>query len=269
MMLTPCWPSAGPTGGAGLAWPPGIWSLMSVRTFFAMASSVDLLDMVESELDGHLPLEGVHQHLELLRVGVDGDDLAVEVGERAGGDLDRLAERELDDRLLCGRAGNRTRVEDLVDLGLRERHGLGAGADEPGHARRVLDDRPRFVVQVHVHEHVAGEHALVGRHLLPVLRLHDLFGRDDDAPEPGCLVHRDDPVLEIGLDLVLVPGIRVDDIPLEHVSAHPMKTFWTSRRRSWSAPQRYAPTMAHAMITTTVPWITWARLGHSTLRSSA
>ena len=24
MMLTPCWPSARPTGGAGLAWPPGI-----------------------------------------------------------------------------------------------------------------------------------------------------------------------------------------------------------------------------------------------------
>ena len=24
MMLTPCWPSAGPTGGAGFAWPPGI-----------------------------------------------------------------------------------------------------------------------------------------------------------------------------------------------------------------------------------------------------
>src|ERR671930_259080 len=36
MMLTPCWPSAGPTGGAGFAWPPGIWSLISVRTFFAI-----------------------------------------------------------------------------------------------------------------------------------------------------------------------------------------------------------------------------------------
>ena len=36
MMLTPCWPSAGPTGGAGFAWPPGIWSLIRVRTFFAI-----------------------------------------------------------------------------------------------------------------------------------------------------------------------------------------------------------------------------------------
>src|SRR4051794_17298607 len=37
MMFTPCWPSAGPTGGAGLAAPPGTWSLMSVRTFLAIA----------------------------------------------------------------------------------------------------------------------------------------------------------------------------------------------------------------------------------------
>ena len=28
MMLTPCWPRAGPTGGAGVAWPAGIWSLI-------------------------------------------------------------------------------------------------------------------------------------------------------------------------------------------------------------------------------------------------
>ena len=36
MMLTPCWPSAGPTGGAGFAVPAGICSLMMVRTFFAI-----------------------------------------------------------------------------------------------------------------------------------------------------------------------------------------------------------------------------------------
>src|SRR3954451_13520094 len=41
MMLMPCWPSAGPTGGAGEAWPPGACSLMVVRTFFAMSRSDD------------------------------------------------------------------------------------------------------------------------------------------------------------------------------------------------------------------------------------
>src|SRR3954462_32589 len=38
MMLMPCWPSAGPTGGAGEAWPPGACSLMGVRTFLAMVA---------------------------------------------------------------------------------------------------------------------------------------------------------------------------------------------------------------------------------------
>ena len=36
MMLMPCWPRAGPTGGAGEAAPPIAWSLIVVRTFFAM-----------------------------------------------------------------------------------------------------------------------------------------------------------------------------------------------------------------------------------------
>src|SRR5436305_13604542 len=55
MMLMPCWPRAGPTGGAGDAWPPGAWSLMVVRTFFAIA--LDLLDLVEAHLDGRLSTE--------------------------------------------------------------------------------------------------------------------------------------------------------------------------------------------------------------------
>src|SRR5437899_8821265 len=108
MMLTPCWPSAGPTGGAGLAWPPGICSLMSVRTFFAIIHlrpsqaeawhgiSVKFLHLIEGQLHGNLAFEDVDEHLELLLVRVDVDDLAVEVRERAGGYLHRLAERVLD-----------------------------------------------------------------------------------------------------------------------------------------------------------------------------
>src|SRR3954452_14187045 len=221
MMFTPCWPSAGPTGGAGFAWPPGICSLMSVRTFFAIPIPlVELLHVVESDLDRHLPLEDVHHHLELLRVRVHVGDLAVEVRKRAGGDLHGLAELVLD--LRSRRRGCPVpRVEDPVDLGLRQRHGLRACADESGHARRVLHDRPGVVVQVHVHEHVAREHALLGLDLLPVLRLDHLLGGDDDAAEPLALAHRLDPVLEIGLHLVLVPGIRVDDIPLKHGFSDP------------------------------------------------
>src|ERR1700689_1166231 len=36
MMLTPCWPSAGPTGGAGFACPAGICKRMMPVTSFAI-----------------------------------------------------------------------------------------------------------------------------------------------------------------------------------------------------------------------------------------
>jgi hypothetical protein len=101
-------------------------------------------------------------------------------------------------------------------LALRERDGLRAGADEAGHAGSVLDNRPGLVVQVHVHQHIAGQDPLLGLHLLAVLGLDDLLGRDDDAAEARLLRHRVDPVLEVRLDLVFVAGVGVDRVPAEH-----------------------------------------------------
>src|SRR6185436_19622243 len=138
MMLTPCWPSAGPTGGAGLACPPGICSLIVVRIFFAIPSSVQLLDLIEPELHRHLALEDVDEHLQLLLVGVHVDDLAVEVRQRAGGYLHRLAEGELDLRPEGSAGGCGARMQDPVDLALCERDGLRACPDKPSDAGRVL-----------------------------------------------------------------------------------------------------------------------------------
>ena len=39
-MLTPCWPRAGPTGGAGVAWPPGHWSLTFAVITLAIVCSL-------------------------------------------------------------------------------------------------------------------------------------------------------------------------------------------------------------------------------------
>src|SRR5207253_2850252 len=39
MMLTPCWPSAGPTGGEGFAFPAGSCSLTIPVTFFAIRTA--------------------------------------------------------------------------------------------------------------------------------------------------------------------------------------------------------------------------------------
>src|SRR3954464_11850470 len=79
MMLTPCWPSAGPTGGAGVAAPALICSLMMPASFFLGGMSLflsrrellELRDLVEGQLDRCLAAEDRHQHLELLAVEVD------------------------------------------------------------------------------------------------------------------------------------------------------------------------------------------------------
>src|ERR1700693_1624644 len=67
-------------------------------------------------------------------------------------------------------------------------------------------------------EHVTEQNALLVLNLLAVLRRDDLLGRDDDAPKARALPHRLDAMLEIGLDLVLMARIRVDDVPAKHLT---------------------------------------------------
>src|SRR5215211_4188802 len=118
-MLMPCGPSAVPTGGAGVAWPAGIWIFTTAANlFFAIsfarslrrrvpaprtfarwrATSArsarlrlplhlsELRDLAELELDWCLTSEDVHEHRELRTGDVDVGDRAVEVGERSGND---------------------------------------------------------------------------------------------------------------------------------------------------------------------------------------
>src|ERR1700743_600119 len=93
MMLTPCWPSAGPTGGDGLALPAGSCNLTYPVIFFAMARHLflplprkprpALLDRREIQLDARGAAEDRHLHLELLLVHLHVVDGAGEVGEGA------------------------------------------------------------------------------------------------------------------------------------------------------------------------------------------
>src|SRR3954451_10862584 len=250
MMLMPCWPSAGPTGGAGEAWPPGACSLIVVRTFLAMfkvgcsgwagrdVSPSNLLHLVVADLDRGLAAEDGYQDLQLRRVLVDLRDLAREVGERTGDHLDRFADRELSPaRDLLGDLA----VQQAVDLRLRERDRLVGGADEPGHARRALDDLPGVLVEVHVHEHVTGHRPLLDRDLLVVLHLLDRLRRDDDLAHGARLVQGCDSVLEVLLDLVLVPGIGVDDVPAKHEGFLVQRIHWTTGFQMASRRPRYAP----------------------------
>src|SRR5262245_21286313 len=150
MMLKPCCPSAGPTGGAGVALPAGMCSLISPITFLAIRIPLarsgrtprpnrgsDLLHLQEAQLDRRGAAEDGHHHIEGRAVLVDLLDLAREVAERAVHDLDVLSDAVLELRLrLLG--GDRHLLDDAVDLVVAERDRLVPGPDEAGHPRRVL-----------------------------------------------------------------------------------------------------------------------------------
>src|SRR5579862_4864544 len=80
MMLTPCGPSAVPTGGAGVAAPACSCTFTTAATFFFLGGMCcfplsvlrsDLGDLVERELDRGLPAEDRDEDLQLLGVRVD------------------------------------------------------------------------------------------------------------------------------------------------------------------------------------------------------
>src|SRR6266498_5415524 len=104
MMLTPWGPSAVPTGGAGVACPAGscTFTTAAIRLLGGIAPEPYLSDLrylIERKLDRRLPAEDRHQHLELLRVGVDLADGRRERGKRAVHYGNRLAKDRKSTRL--------------------------------------------------------------------------------------------------------------------------------------------------------------------------
>src|SRR5215470_7369582 len=273
MMFTPCWPSAGPTGGDGFALPAGICSFTIAWTFFiATPPASDPLHLVVLELDGCGPAEDRHDHLHPSPLGVHVVHHALEIHERPVDDAHLVAalEHRLGLRLLG--AGFHL-PQDVVDLIVRQRDRLVARPHESGHLRRRAHEVPRVVRQVHLDQHVPGEELLLGLTLLLVANLDHLLGGHEHARDP--LGHPEDlrARLDRFLDLVLESRIRVDDEPLlvrgrRRVLAH-RKILSTTRASTTSTAPRKSATTTVTAITTTVELISSWRLGHATLRNSA
>src|SRR5215470_849995 len=90
MILTPCWPSAGPTGGAGLACPAGICNLICPVIFFAIFPS-GVTTPVDDLAFLHLPIfqfnrcvsaENIYGHFQLTPFRFDFLNDATEIQER-------------------------------------------------------------------------------------------------------------------------------------------------------------------------------------------
>src|SRR5215471_11134829 len=89
-MLTPCGPSAVPTGGAGVAFPAGICNFTCAVIFFAIyysperttrASALNLLDLQEIQFNRRRPSEDSHQNAKCIALRINFVHLAREVIE--------------------------------------------------------------------------------------------------------------------------------------------------------------------------------------------
>src|ERR1039458_282826 len=248
MMLMPCGPSAGPTGGAGLALPAWSCSLTMPETFFAMTvplllrgaaiahagrsqrnggllreragstpplidNSDPLLHLSEIQLDRGRSPEDRHLDPDLLLVGFDLFPRAREVRERPVDDPDLVARLERHPRLGLDRPLHDA-LPELVDLGRRHLPRLLL-ADETGDLRRVLHEVPDLLGHLHLDEDVAGEDRLLAGAALPAgASLGDRFGRDEHLAEAILHVVLLDALEEGLFDLGLVARVGLDDEPL-------------------------------------------------------
>src|ERR1022692_3847691 len=233
MMLTPCGPSAVPTGGAGVAWPACSCTLTTAAIFFFRGAMFpgpyltgvraenrsDLADLIERELDRGLAAEDRDEHLELLGIGVDLVHGSRERRERAVHHGNRLAHLEVHRRgphglglLRCLLL--RHRREQRSHLAEAERRGLARQPDETGHAGSIADRSPRLVGNVHAHQDVTGQHLLLDLLPLAALDLGHLMYRHLDLEDVVLHVERLGAALQIGPDPVLVSRVGVHHIPV-------------------------------------------------------
>src|SRR3954467_15382637 len=136
MMFTPCWPRAGPTGGAGFACPAGICNLIIPVTFLAIKSAFFHLPVFE--FHRRISSENIHRHLELAAFGLDFFNHAAKIQERPVVDFYRLAHFEADLRFLV-LFGRRDLVLDRFNF-IRRRWRWRLAAHETNHPLRCLNE---------------------------------------------------------------------------------------------------------------------------------
>src|ERR687888_1678373 len=132
MMFTPCWPSAGPTGGEGFAFPAAICSLTIAWTFFIYDALSQPLHLVVFELDRGRPPEHRHHDLHAAAFRIDVLHRALKVDEGAVDDADLVP--PLEDRLRLGLLSAGLHLtHDLVHLIGAERDRARSGTHEARH----------------------------------------------------------------------------------------------------------------------------------------
>src|SRR2546429_647793 len=271
MMFTPCGPSAVPTGGAGVACPAGTCSFTTAAIGLAIGSVRFQLQVIK--LDRRGPPEQRHRDPHLALVRYHFLDRAREVGERPFRDLHHLARQERNVLLGLFLFHGLFDPEEAVHLFRTERHRHPTGAHELDHALDAVDHVDRFLVQDHVHEHVARIDLALHRDLLAVLDLHLFLGGDQGLPDRLLLV-RARVVLDAPVDeranLVLVPRRRLNRVQamVRHLNRLATADTNTSCSSESMIPMSTPRKITNTTITP-VAFLSSSQLGQVTFRTSA
>ena len=225
----PCPASAGPMGGAGLAFPASICRRTTAFSFFATG----ILLVVLSGPMGGPPTRyrGPRQAFSTCRkssstgVSRPKKDTSTRTLPRSISMLSTVPTKSLKGPSMMrtfwpglvgradGRGGGLHPLEDLRHFLRAQRGGRIAHAHKTGHARGVAHHEPGFLGEDHLHHQVAGVDALLDGAAFAFLDL-DLFdGGDDDVENFILHPHRVDALLEVVAHFVFLPGVAVDDIP--------------------------------------------------------
>ena len=209
------------TLGSGAAeWLPTPKAALRRET--AAARSVLFADLRELQFHRGLATKDGEQGLELVALAGHLDHLALEVLERTSSHKDLIAfgEIHLDDGLLLG-----STLEDAIHLRAAEgtrldvTTGLTGGApvfstDEIDHVRGASHRHHGVLIQHHPHQHITGEHLLLGGLTGAVLLQLDGRGLGNlDFENSVAHTEGDGPLLQGGLDLLLAAGGHLNGVP--------------------------------------------------------
>src|SRR5215469_3277288 len=223
-------PSAGPTGGAGVALPAAICNFTDPVTFFAIIlPNLELrgkgyphplrrlrrllLHLLEFEFHRRRTPENRDHDFQGLAILIDLIDHTRKGGKGPFGDPHRLVLLELHFELglVLRLAGF---INDVLNFLFRKRRGLLSGTDKSGNPRRRLHHVPDVVIHVHFHQHIAGiEHALDGV-LLATANFGNSLGSNQHAANFFFQAEGVHARLQRLFHLALKSRIRVDDVPL-------------------------------------------------------
>src|SRR5436190_3757448 len=215
MMFTPCWPRAGPTGGAGVALPAGICNFTYPITFFAI---LVLFHLEEVEFNRRGPAEDRHHDFQRVPVGIHVVHDAVKIGERTIDDPDVLSLFECQFRLGPVRR-SRDFINNLLDLLIAKGRWALPGTNKSRHPRSVLHGMPCLIagfallVCFHLDENVTGIEHLLRDDALPTAYLNHLFGRYEYVVDLRIEPKGRDAALQALGNLSLESRVGMNDVP--------------------------------------------------------